>query len=58
MATAIPYAPPPRSRVPQPIRPDQDNDFYNDELPPELFDRDEDREELAMYLDMARHADE
>jgi hypothetical protein len=40
------------------MRPEPESDFYNDDLPPELFDHDEDREELAMYLDMARHIDE
>lgn len=58
MATAIPYTPPVRPRPAPPVRPERDGDFYNDELPPELFDGDEDREELAMYLDIARHIDE
>lgn len=58
MATAIPYAPTPRPRPMAPIRSEYDSDFYSDELPPELFDGDEDREELAMYLDIARHIDE
>ncbi len=57
MATAIPYAPPPRQR-PVPVRTEYDNDFYGDELPPELFDNDEDREDVAMYFDMARGIDE
>ncbi len=58
MATTIPYAPTPRQRPVQPVRSEYGREFYDDELPPELFDNDEDREELAMYLDMARHADE
>ncbi len=33
-----------------------DGEFYDDELPPELFDRDEDIEELSVYIHMAELA--
>lgn len=32
-----------------------DGEFYEDDLPPELFDVEEDREELALYVQIADH---
>jgi len=33
-----------------------DGEFYDDDVPPELFDRDEDIEELSFYVHMAELA--
>lgn len=33
-----------------------DGEFYDDDVPPELFDRDEDIEELSIYVHMAELA--
>ncbi len=35
-----------------------DGDFYEDELPPELFDPHEDDEELAAFYHIAEHIDD
>ncbi len=35
-----------------------DGEFYDDEVPPELFDPDEDLEELAIFVHIAEHIDE
>lgn len=35
-----------------------DGDVYDDELPPELFDPQEDLEELALFKSIAEHIDE
>ena len=35
-----------------------DGDFYDDDLPPELFDQQEDQDELAAYKAIADHINE
>lgn len=35
-----------------------DGEFYEEDLPPELFDRQEDDEELAVFQHMAEHIDD
>lgn len=35
-----------------------DGDFYDDDLPPELFDSQEDQDELAVFKTIAEHIDE
>lgn len=51
------YAAPSPSPFPAPSRhsngslnPQIDGDFYDDELPPELFDREEDLEDLQAFM--------
>ena len=44
-------------RKPQPIRQVSiDGEYFDDDVPPELFDRDEDLEELSIYVHMAELA--
>ncbi len=35
-----------------------DGDFYDDDLPPELFDQQEDQDELAIFKTIAEHIDQ
>ncbi|WP_157138904.1 hypothetical protein [Asticcacaulis biprosthecium] len=35
-----------------------DGDVYDEDLPPELFDEDEDREDLVTYLHIAEHVED
>jgi len=53
-AQIIPF---PRAPRPQPLQVTIDGEFSDDEMPPELFpelfDADEDREELALYVHIA-----
>ncbi len=35
-----------------------DGDYYEEDLPPELFDREEDLEELAVFKTIADHINE
>lgn len=53
-AQVIPF---PAHRAPAPFRQSGfDGNFYDDELPPELFDEDEDREDLNLYVHIAEIA--
>lgn len=57
MATTYPFPTP----APKPNYIHQiayNGEFYDDELPPELFDPEEDIEELAMFVHIAEHIDE
>ncbi|ESQ77734.1 hypothetical protein [Asticcacaulis sp. AC402] len=52
-------APYPTRQQPAPIgQPSLDGEIYDDDLPPELFDEDEDREDLVTYIHIAEHVED
>jgi len=56
MATTYPFhTPAPKPNYIHQIA--YNGEFYDDELPPELFDPEEDLEELAMFVHIAEHID-
>ena len=55
-AQVVPF---PTRRAPAPIRQStMDGEFYEDDLPPELFDEDEDRDDLTVYIQIAEHVED
>lgn len=55
-AHVVPY---PTRKAPAPLhRASLDGEFYEDDLPPELFDEDEDRDDLVTYVQIAGHIED
>lgn len=55
-AQVVPF---PTHRQPTPLRQSSlDGEYYEDDLPPELFDEDEDREDLVTYIQIAEHVED
>ncbi len=52
----IPFPQQPRRPMPAPRQVSIDGEYFDDDLPPELFDNDEDLEELSIYVHMAEQA--
>ncbi|MBW8882056.1 MAG: hypothetical protein JF615_11755 [Asticcacaulis sp.] len=53
-AQVVPF---PTHRPPAPTRrPSLDGEYFEDDLPPELFDEDEDRDDLTTYVHIAQSA--
>jgi hypothetical protein len=55
-AHVVPF---PTRRAPTPLHhASLDGEFYEDDLPPELFDEDEDRDDLVTYIQIAEHVED
>ncbi len=55
-AQVVPF---PARCAPAPVRQvSLDGEYFVDELPPELFDEDEDREDLVTYIHIAEHVED
>ena len=49
----IPFPGPASRHVPMSRQVSIDGEYFDDDLPPELFDTDEDKEDLGIYIHMA-----